>query len=389
MNRAKNFGTKSFSGGGGLQESKGSEDPKSEKMSGGGRRLSQAELEERSKRGLCFKCGEKWGRDHVCKFKHLQLVLCEGPEEEESEGDSEGEADAEMEFKTLKLSLQSKEGFTSNKSFKLWGSIAGRKVLILVDSGATSNFISKELVQELQLPVKSTAPYTVEIGTGELVTNKGVCKAVPLLVQGVQFHQNFFLMELGGTEVVLGMDWLASLGDIEANFRSLIIKWGQGKDRVILKDEPSLCKGTASLKTMLKFLQNEGEGFYIDFYQLQVNDNSDLPVLTPWDSLLEQFDDVFQAPQGLPPKRDYDHAIVLKEGAQIPNIRPYRYPYYQKNEIENIVKEMLHAGIIRPSNSPFSSPVILVKKKDGGWCCCTDYRALNKVTIPDKFPIPD
>ena len=73
------------------------------------------------------------------------------------------------------------------------------------------------------------------------------------------------------------------------------------------------------------------------------------------------------SPNRSTPQRDCDHAITLKEGASIPNICPYRYPHYQKTEIEKIVSKILQAGIIRHSVSPFCSPIILVRKKDGGW----------------------
>jgi hypothetical protein len=102
---------------------------------------------------------------------------------------------------------------------------------------------------------------------------------------------------------------------------------------------------------------------------------------------LSAFADVFSKPTGLPPQRARDHDIVLKLGALPVAVRLYRYPVAHKDELERQCVTIIEQGIIRRIDS-FSSPVILVKKPDGLWCFCVDYRALNALMVKDAFPIP-
>ena len=105
-------------------------------------------------------------------------------------------------------------------------------------------------------------------------------------------------------------------------------------------------------------------------------------------AVIQQFPKVFETPTKLPPERGYDHAISLKPEAAPFNARPYRYSPAHKDEIEKQVREMLAQGIIKVSHSPFASPVLLVKKKDGSWRMCIDYRQLNAVTVKNSYPMP-
>jgi hypothetical protein len=111
----------------------------------------------------------------------------------------------------------------------------------------------------------------------------------------------------------------------------------------------------------------------------------DQPLL---DRRLRQFDDVFVEPCGLPLARPYDHRIHLLPGTAPVVVRPYRYPQLQKDELERQCEAMLTQGVIRPSTSAFSTPVLLMWKADNTWRFCIDYRALNDKTTKDKFPIP-
>lgn len=132
---------------------------------------------------------------------------------------------------------------------------------------------------------------------------------------------------------------------------------------------------------------NKGKGLFLHLVPRDINEFN-FVCCREIMQLLVDFKQVSQTPVGLPPKRTHDYKIVLKEGTSPISTRPYRYPQYQKAKIEKIVTELLKAGVIRPNSSPFSSSVLLVRKQDGSWRLCVDYRDLNQETMKDKFFIP-
>jgi hypothetical protein len=104
--------------------------------------------------------------------------------------------------------------------------------------------------------------------------------------------------------------------------------------------------------------------------------------------LLEKYVEVFANKVVYPPTRACNHSIPLIPGARPVNIRPYKYAPALKTEIENQVQDMLASGLIQNSSSPFSSPVLLVKKNDQSYRFCIDYRHLNAITANGQFPMP-
>lgn len=159
------------------------------------------------------------------------------------------------------------------------------------------------------------------------------------------------------------------------------------------KDPKVVLQGLASSTTlvschvMTKLLQKESEAMLIQLQSVSEGSVHKGLMDSRLEELLKKYSEVFQAPIQLPPKRTHDHNIELFPNTSTVSVRPYRYPHFQKEEIEKIVSELLNAGTIRPSVSPYSSPVLLVKKKDGSWRMCVDYRALDVATVKDKYPI--
>jgi hypothetical protein len=138
-----------------------------------------------------------------------------------------------------------------------------------------------------------------------------------------------------------------------------------------------------------KMCRSEIIGYVIQINNMQQQDieNTTLSDGSKITAILKEFEDVFSAHTRLPPSRSCDHTIPLKEGSKPPNLRPCRVPYKQKDEVEKLIQSMLHDVVIMPSNNPYSSPAILVRKKDGSWHMCIDYIEFNNQTIKNKFPI--
>lgn len=224
---------------------------------------------------------------------------------------------------------------------KMLGCIEGHEVIVMVDPGATHNFISLETVKKLGVPVLPSKEYGVSLGTGDSVMGIGLCKSVVLELQGIVIIENFLPLELGNSDVILGIQWLEKLGTMTTNWKTQTLRFQFGADTVTLQGDTWLGRSCIFLKAMLRNLKKEGSGYLVEFNYLhtpaEVQKADEEGVKQSPDFLrevLSKYNQVFEMPLGLPPKRNLEHAIVLQEGANPVSIRPYRHPQIQKGERE-------------------------------------------------------
>jgi hypothetical protein len=104
--------------------------------------------------------------------------------------------------------------------------------------------------------------------------------------------------------------------------------------------------------------------------------------------VVNQYDEMFQEPKRLPPKRVIQHEIQFQQDCPLPNIGMYRMSVMENVEIKKQIQEFLDKGVIMPSTSPCGSPIVLLTKKDGTWHMCVDFRALNKIAVKNHYPLP-
>lgn len=328
----------------------------------------------RRAQGLCDRCAEKWFRGHKCPPTVQLHAIQELWDLLDLDELPESPAESQTEQVLLALSHDAQRGSQGIKTIQFNGVVHGRLVVVLVDSGSSSSFLAASVAD--QLPHLQTTPVTaiVKTANGQLLHCSNAILGCQFTIAGHQFSHDLKILHLDSYDLILGMDWLEKYSPMHIHWRS---KW------ISLPYQDS----TILLQGMNTSVESEM------VFQLLPDDSSDSSMseaLVPPDiaALLKEFPSVFAEPSSMPPIRSCDHTIPLVSGASSVNIRAHRYPPTLKDKIERQVREMLDKGFIQPSTSPFSSPVLLVQKKDGTWRFCVDYHYLNAMTVKSVYPIP-
>ncbi|GJT32911.1 putative reverse transcriptase domain-containing protein [Tanacetum coccineum] len=196
---------------------------------------------------------------------------------------------------------------------------------VLFDSGADQSFVSTTFSTLLdKIPDTLDVIYTVELVDGKISETNTVLRGCTLGLLGHHFNIDLMLVELGSFDVIIGMDWLAN------------------HHAVIVCDEKIV--------------------------RIPYGYEKDLP--------------------GLPPTRQVEFQIDLVPGAAPVARTSYRLAPSELQELSTLLQELSDKGFIRPSSSPWGAPVLFVKKKDGSFWMCINYREQNKLTVKNRYPLP-
>ncbi|GKC64507.1 putative reverse transcriptase domain-containing protein [Tanacetum coccineum] len=203
-------------------------------------------------------------------------------------------------------------------------------------------------------PWNSVSRRNNTMADGNLVSTNTVIKGCTLTLLNQPFEIDLMPIKLGSFDVVIGMDWLSKY------------------HAKILCDEKVVHIPIDSETLIIRVMEKKSDEKKLE----------DIPVV-------KEFPDVFPEDlPGIPPVRQVEFQIDLIPGAAPVARTPYRLAPSEMQELSNQLQELTDRGFIRPSTSPWGAPVLFVKKKDGSFRMCIDYRELNKLTIKNRYPLP-
>ena len=274
----------------------------------------------------------------------------------------------------------------------------------LLDSGATAMFIDKEFVKGNRLQTRKL-PRKIPVYNVDGTPNEGgsIEEEVTLMMtyQGHKERATFEVCNLGKTAMIIGHSWLKK--------HNPEIDWIKGE--VVMTRCPKGCghdikmRRRAKVREQVNYIRDGPDG-----------DETDFVDPTPWirwheiKAMTPQYDNPEKKPdlmkqipswitenrhvfdkkesQRLPMRREWDHAIDLKEGFKPQNPKIYPLSPKEQKELDEFLEEQLSKGYIKPSKSPQAAPFFFVGKKDGTNRPVQDYRYLNQWTVRNNYPLP-
>jgi hypothetical protein len=333
-------------------------------------KLTRVEIVEHQLKGLCYNCDEKYFLGHKCKEKNLFMSIFEDISEDNIETPLVSESPETLDITPLSdppevelvISLNALTSFSAPQTLKLIGYIKHQKVIILVDSGSTHNFIHRRIAQENHCYIHAVNNFQTMISNGGSMKCGGRCENVCHKIGDYHLKYHMFSIDMGGWDIVLGAEWLRTLGSILLDFKELTMQFDQEGHQYKFQGITASSPEIISSHCMEKMLKKGHSSVIAQLHAIQATKTPSVP--QDLQAILSKHQVVFSTPQGIPPSCGvHDHSIPLVPGSLAPNIHLYRHPFSQKNQIEKMVQELLNAGIICPSMIPYSSPVVMVLKK--------------------------
>ncbi|GJR96177.1 putative reverse transcriptase domain-containing protein [Tanacetum coccineum] len=229
---------------------------------------------------------------------------------------------------------------------------------ILFDTGADRSFISTAFSPLINIaPTSLENCYDVELADGKLVGIDTIIRGCTLNFLDHPFNIDLMPIELGSFDVIIGMDWLRRCHAVIVCDEKLV-QIPYGNETLTFRGNES-SNGRESRLTVISCSKAQ---------EYMAKGCQDLP--------------------GLPPARPVEFQIDLIPGAAPVARAPYRLAPSEMKELSEQLQELSDKGFIRPSSSPWGAPVLFVKKKDGSFRMCIDYRELNKLTVKNRYPLP-
>ncbi|GJU45256.1 putative nucleotidyltransferase, ribonuclease H [Tanacetum coccineum] len=263
---------------------------------------------------------------------------------------------------------------------------------VLFDTSADRSFVSYDFSKYIDIPPTTLdINYSVELADGKSLTTNTILRGCTLNLQNHLFKIDLLPIELGSFDVIVGMDWMAE-HHAEVVCYEKYIHVPYGNDMLIVQGERSGVKNKSRLEVISSIRTQEyiDKGCQVFIVQMVKKEETvtsekrieDVPVV-------RDFQEVFpkDLPR-LPSTRQVEFNIELILGAAPVAPAPYRLAPAEMKVIAEQLKELTDKGFIRPSSSPWGAPILFVKKKDGSFRMCIDYRELNKLTVKNRYPLP-